>query len=77
MDGVTTTGMRLNAFKAVTNAVTTPADRDGDGTPDYRDTCPYLANADQADANGDGVGDACTPTTCGGAGCGGGAPAAE
>jgi hypothetical protein len=36
-----------------------PADRDGDGTPDNRDNCPLLANADQADRDADGVGDVC------------------
>ncbi|MEE8170683.1 MAG: thrombospondin type 3 repeat-containing protein, partial [Phycisphaerae bacterium] len=39
------------------------ADQDGDGVIDLLDNCPAVANADQADANGDGVGDACdTPT---------------
>ena len=38
-------------------------DRDGDGVPDASDNCPFVVNADQADSNGDGVGDACsTPT---------------
>jgi Thrombospondin type 3 repeat len=35
------------------------ADRDGDGWPDDCDTCPDLANPDQADADEDGWGDAC------------------
>jgi hypothetical protein len=35
-------------------------DKDGDGIPDSRDNCPSVANADQADSNNDGVGDACT-----------------
>ena len=34
-------------------------DRDQDGYPDGCDTCPALANPDQADANKDGFGDAC------------------
>ena len=69
MDGTTATGMRLNAYKAVTNAVTVAPDRDGDGDPDLNDNCPYVANATQADANADGIGDACA---CGGGGgCGG------
>src|SRR5215212_2030143 len=45
----------------------TPPDSDGDGTADTEDNCPEVANPDQADANGDGVGDACpidtTPPT--------------
>lgn len=34
-------------------------DADGDGIPDELDDCPSVANPDQADANGDEVGDAC------------------
>ncbi len=37
-----------------------PTDRDGDGIADSDDNCPELANPDQADGNGDGLGDACT-----------------
>lgn len=35
------------------------ADSDGDGLKDSADNCPDLANADQADADTDGTGDAC------------------
>ncbi|MGE5275935.1 MAG: PA domain-containing protein [Acidobacteriota bacterium] len=34
-------------------------DEDGDGAPDSTDNCPFVSNPDQADANGDGIGDAC------------------
>jgi len=34
-------------------------DTDGDGVCDPVDNCPTVANADQADADGDGLGDAC------------------
>ena len=34
-------------------------DLDGDGEPDASDNCPYDDNADQADYDGDGIGDAC------------------
>jgi serine protease AprX len=34
-------------------------DRDGDGVTDKSDNCPKVPNADQADADGDGKGDAC------------------
>jgi hypothetical protein len=41
-------------------------DGDGDGTCDFADNCPAVANPDQTDSDGDGDGDACdtTPTPC-------------
>ncbi|RNC88208.1 MAG: T9SS C-terminal target domain-containing protein [Winogradskyella sp.] len=38
------------------------ADNDGDGVPNISDNCPNTANADQADSDGDGVGDVCQDT---------------
>ncbi|MCA9525356.1 MAG: thrombospondin type 3 repeat-containing protein, partial [Myxococcales bacterium] len=35
------------------------ADRDGDGVANGEDNCPDVANADQLDADGDAIGDAC------------------
>jgi hypothetical protein len=34
-------------------------DRDGDGVPDSSDNCPNTPNANQADVDSDGIGDAC------------------
>ncbi len=34
-------------------------DEDGDGAPNGKDNCPNVANADQKDGDGDGIGDAC------------------
>ena len=42
---------------------TTP-DTDGDGVPDNTDNCVGVPNADQADADVDGFGDACDSFTC-------------
>ncbi len=36
-------------------------DADGDGVPDNTDNCPGLANTDQANHDGDTLGDACDP----------------
>jgi Thrombospondin type 3 repeat len=36
-----------------------PSDADRDGVPDEQDNCPTVANADQADADGDGIGNLC------------------
>ncbi|MHB8763911.1 MAG: thrombospondin type 3 repeat-containing protein, partial [Deferrisomatales bacterium] len=38
-----------------------PRDSDGDGIADIRDNCPAVANADQANFDADGRGDACDP----------------
>jgi hypothetical protein len=37
------------------------ANGDFDGIPDYRDNCPTVYNPDQADLDGDGLGDVCDP----------------
>jgi hypothetical protein len=40
-------------------------DRDQDGVVDRSDNCPRIENPDQADADGDGLGDACVVFLCG------------
>ena len=40
---------------------TTNNDLDNDGIPDGEDNCPHIPNADQYDADGDGVGFVCDP----------------
>ncbi|MDC0710450.1 amidohydrolase family protein [Stigmatella sp. ncwal1] len=43
-----------------TDCAVPPADdEDGDGRKNWEDNCPYVANADQSDTDGDGRGDAC------------------
>jgi Tol biopolymer transport system component len=42
----------------------TAADQDDDEISDAFDNCPIVANADQFDSDGNGVGDACDPALC-------------
>jgi hypothetical protein len=53
-------GFDLDAVAAVHSLDLAGApDADGDGFPDDADSCPSLANADQRDTDGDGIGDRC------------------
>ncbi|MEA2386809.1 MAG: hypothetical protein QOJ22_983 [Thermoleophilaceae bacterium] len=47
------------SFSIVDAMTPTPADSDADGRVDTADNCPFAANADQLDTDGDRAGDAC------------------
>lgn len=51
--------VEYNPTTVVLRVVGTSTDRDNDGVNDDVDNCPDIANADQADADGDGAGDVC------------------
>jgi hypothetical protein len=54
-----------NAFTILGSPVAAPpVDTDGDGVPDDVDNCPTVSNPDQADSNGNGIGDACDAPAC-------------
>jgi hypothetical protein len=54
--------LALSACNAAFGLVpTTGPDSDGDGRPDDDDNCPLVANPDQANQDGDTLGDACDP----------------
>lgn len=46
------------------DATTEIVDTDGDRVADSEDNCPEVANPDQLDSNGNGIGDACENTSC-------------
>jgi hypothetical protein len=75
--GARTTCHSAQQARATLTLSSATSDRDQDGVPDDLDNCPDVANADQKDSLGDGVGDACRasgPTDGGDASVGDGAP---
>ena len=50
------------AGSPICGCVHLPQDQDWDGVCDGLDNCPGVANPDQADSDGDGIGDACVST---------------
>lgn len=54
-------GARTDDAPGVSCATPANHDEDRDGIDDACDTCPHVANADQADGDGDTVGDVCDP----------------
>ena len=44
--------------------MTADTDDDGDGYIDEADNCPLIANPDQADSNGNNIGDLCEIPGC-------------
>jgi len=53
------TGTLAGGWSLEIDTGTTPPDSDGDGVADLEDNCPQIANANQADGDADGEGDAC------------------
>ena len=47
------------SFRGTGGNVNPPSDADNDGIPDSEDNCPNTPNQDQADSDGDGIGDVC------------------
>ncbi|XXY14759.1 DNRLRE domain-containing protein [Sorangium sp. So ce216] len=61
-EGPQTTGD--DVLEAASPASASPDDPDGDGVLSAADNCPGSPNPAQSDADGDGEGDACDPSTC-------------
>jgi hypothetical protein len=61
-DGAANADTKFKTFW-VSGCHTQPPDSDADSVPDATDNCPGVPNPDQADGDGDGVGDVCPQQT--------------
>ena len=62
---ITASAQGLNDVSNTISVINNDFDTDADGLLDNLDNCPSIVNPDQADFEGDGIGDACDPDTDG------------
>ncbi len=60
LNGCSSTGAEIDESAGLIPSAIGNIDTDGDGIVDGADNCPRVANPDQADADGDGIGNACS-----------------